>query len=133
MSSEPKQSPVEMVKELATRVYKSIFRSPPLPQNEYERSQSVAANFFFHIHSSKVNESTLKFKTTLGLGLLTLYTFIILIVTGILLMFYYVPTAEHAYDRMLDLRSSVFMGTFLRNLHRWSAHAGTGSQKLSAR
>ena len=46
----------------------------------------------------------------------------ILTVTGILLMFYYVPSTSQAYDRMLDLRGSVAFGTFLRNMHRWSAH-----------
>lgn len=105
------------------RIFQSVFRSPPVPRNEMERSQSVAANFFFHIHSAKVYERTLRFSTTLGLGLIALYTFIILCITGILLMFYYVPSADMAYDRMLDLKGTVFFGSFLRNLHRWSAHA----------
>lgn len=119
----PIQKVLEGSKALINQVWKSVFRHPLIPTNEYERAQAVAANFFFHIHSSRVHARTLEFKTTLGLGLLSLYTFIILTVTGILLMFYYVPSAESAYDRMLDLRSTVFMGTFLRNLHRWSAHA----------
>ena len=42
--------------------------------------------------------------------------------TGILLMFYYVPSTTQAYDRMLDLRGTVAFGIFLRNMHRWSAH-----------
>lgn len=45
-----------------------------------------------------------------------------LVLTGILLMFYYVPSTEQAYDRMLDLRGAVAFGTFLRNVHRWAAH-----------
>ncbi len=108
---------------LPGRVWRSIFRSPPLPRTELERSQSVAANFFFHIHSSKVYERTLKARTTLGLGLITLYTFIILALTGVVLMFYYVPSPEQAFQRMLDLRGVVVYGAFLRALHRWSAHA----------
>ncbi len=110
-------------KSILHRIWYSIFRSPPLPVSELDRAQSVANNFFLHIHSAKVHERALRFKTTLGLGLMTFFTFIILVVTGILLMFYYVPTPEKAYDRMLDLRSAVFFGTFLRNMHRWSAHA----------
>ena len=43
-------------------------------------------------------------------------------VTGVLLMFYYVPSTTQAYDRMLDLRGTVAFGIFLRNMHRWSAH-----------
>jgi quinol-cytochrome oxidoreductase complex cytochrome b subunit len=121
------ESPVpkgkSLVHEIGEQVYRAVFRSPPVPETELERSKSVADNFFFHIHSAKVHERSLKFKTTLGLGLITLYTFVILILTGVMLMFYYVPVPEAAYDRMLDLRGTVFLGTFLRNLHRWSAHS----------
>ncbi|PJB48759.1 MAG: cytochrome B6 [Deltaproteobacteria bacterium CG_4_9_14_3_um_filter_63_12] len=105
------------------RVYHSVFRFRPLPKTHMERSQAVAANFFLHIHSAKTTERALKFRTTLGLGLISLYLFIILVVSGVFLMFYYVPSPDAAYDRMLDLRGAVFFGTFLRNLHRWSAHA----------
>jgi quinol-cytochrome oxidoreductase complex cytochrome b subunit len=54
---------------------------------------------------------------------LTLSTFLILVVTGILLMFYYHPSVPQAYADMKDLQFVVASGVFLRNLHRWSAHA----------
>ena len=47
----------------------------------------------------------------------------ILVVTGILLTFYYVPHVDRAYESMKDLRFAVPFGVFLRNVHRWSAHA----------
>ena len=59
----------------------------------------------------------------MGLGLISFFLFVILTVTGVLLMFYYVPSTTQAYDRMLDLRSSVAFGVILRNMHRWAAHA----------
>ncbi len=105
------------------RIWNSVFRKPAIPQNELEHSKAVADNFFLHIHSAKVHDRTLKFRTTLGLGLLSFFMFIILVVTGVLLMFYYVPTPAEAYNRMLDLRGAVFFGDILRNLHRWAAHA----------
>jgi quinol-cytochrome oxidoreductase complex cytochrome b subunit len=111
------------LRDVPRRVWSSIFRSPPLPRTELERSQSVAASFFFHVHAAKVYERTLEWRTTLGLGLVTFYTFVILAVTGVVLMFYYVPSPEQAYQRMLDLRGVVRFGGFLRALHRWSAHA----------
>jgi hypothetical protein len=46
----------------------------------------------------------------MGLGLISFFLFVILVVTGVLLMFYYVPSTTQAYDRMLDLRSSVAFG-----------------------
>jgi len=114
------------LRDLPGRVYRSIFRTPAIPRTELQRSQSVAANFFFHIHSAKVYEKTLAPTKTLGLGLFSLFTFVVLVITGILLMFYYVPAPEQAYQRMLDLRGVVTFGTFLRNMHRWGAHAMVG-------
>ena len=111
------------IKQLPARMYHSVFRFRPVPQNELEQSRAVADNFFFHIHSAKVRERSLRFKTTLGLGLLTFYTFIILCITGLLLMFYYVPSPHEAYQRMQDLNGAVFFGRFLRNVHRWAAEA----------
>jgi quinol-cytochrome oxidoreductase complex cytochrome b subunit len=79
-------------------------------------------NFFLHIHPVRVHRHTLKATYTLGLGLISFFLFVILSVSGILLLFYYVPSTSQAYDRMLDLRGTVAFGTFLRNMHRWAAH-----------
>src|SRR5690242_1490623 len=102
-------------------IWESIFRNP-IPETDLERSSTSFTNFFLHIHPVKVHKNTLRPVYTLGLGLISFFLFVILIVTGILLMFYYVPSTTQAYDRMLDLRGTVAFGIFLRNMHRWSAH-----------
>lgn len=56
------------------------------------------------------------------MGGISFYLFIVLTVTGFLLMFYYRPTVQDAYQDMKDLEFVVSYGTFLRNLHRWAAH-----------
>jgi len=94
-----------------------------LPASDLGRAQTSFTNFFLHIHPVKVNKHTLKPTYTFGLGLISLFLFIVLSVSGILLMFYYVPSTTQAYDRMLDLRGAVAFGVFLRNMHRWAAHA----------
>ncbi|HWC96204.1 MAG TPA: cytochrome b N-terminal domain-containing protein [Candidatus Sulfopaludibacter sp.] len=109
------------IKELPHDVWSSIFRNP-VPSTDLERASTSFTNFFLHIHPVKVNRHTLKPAYTLGLGLISLFLFFILVATGILLMFYYVPSTSQAYDRMLDLRGTVAFGIFLRNMHRWSAH-----------
>ena len=43
--------------------------------------------------------------------------------TGLALMLYYVPHPARAYRSMKDLEFAVTFGMFLRNLHRWAAHA----------
>ncbi|MBP1772465.1 MAG: Cytochrome b/b6, N-terminal domain, partial [Holophagaceae bacterium] len=117
----PKASFLAILTDLPKNVWHSLFRNP-LPSNDLERSATSFTNFFLHIHPVKVHKHSLKPTYTFGLGLISFFLFVILIVTGILLMFYYVPSTTQAYDRMLDLRGSVAFGTLLRNMHRWSAH-----------
>jgi quinol-cytochrome oxidoreductase complex cytochrome b subunit len=123
MSDATKETPggLAVLRELPSNVWNSIFRGP-LPSTDLERSSTSFTNFFLHIHPVKVNRNTLRPAYTLGLGLISLFLFLILAVTGVLLMFYYVPSTTQAYDRMLDLRGTVAFGIFLRNMHRWSAH-----------
>ncbi len=112
---------METAKQLPANIWRSIFRNP-LPEDDLGRASTSFSNFFLHIHPVKVHPNSLRPLYTLGLGLMSFVLFVILVVTGILLMFYYVPSTTQAYDRMLDLRGSVAFGTFLRNMHRWSAH-----------
>jgi quinol-cytochrome oxidoreductase complex cytochrome b subunit len=110
------------LKGLPRNLWQSVFRGP-LPANDMERASTSFTNFFLHIHPVKVHRNTLRPAYTMGLGLVSFFLFLLLGATGILLMFYYVPSTTQAYDRMLDLRGTVAFGPILRNMHRWSAHA----------
>ena len=104
------------------RVYRSIVRHGPADTNR-NRSLAVFGNFFLHIHPVKVDVRAIAFTRTFYLGGLASAAFMILVVTGIYLMFYYHPSVPRAYEDMKDLQFVVYMGPFLRNLHRWAAHA----------
>ncbi|GAB4364850.1 MAG: hypothetical protein Kow00128_06900 [Deltaproteobacteria bacterium] len=104
------------------RVARSIFRHG-FPDNERLRSEAVTSNLFLHVHPVKVYRDTLEPRKTLGLGLISLYLFLILSITGILLMFYYIPHVDRAYQDMKDLEFVVSFGVIIRNMHRWAAHA----------
>jgi quinol-cytochrome oxidoreductase complex cytochrome b subunit len=103
-------------------VRKSIFRNP-LPSSDRGRAATSFSNLFLHIQPVRVSRQALRPTYTMGLGLISFFLFVILTLTGVLLMFYYVPSTTQAYGRMLDLRSSVAFGVILRNMHRWAAHA----------
>ncbi|MGD0049469.1 MAG: cytochrome b N-terminal domain-containing protein [Bryobacteraceae bacterium] len=105
-----------------TRVWRSIFRSGSGPTN-LRRALAVQQNVFLHLSSVKIRKRSLDFRVTWFLGTLSLGTFLILVATGIPLMLYYHPSVPQAYADMKDLRFAVSAGVFLRNLHRWSAHA----------
>ncbi len=92
------------------------------PTSDRTRSQVVFSNFFLHIHSTRVHPHSLRLSTTWGLGVALISLFIILTVTGILLMVYFMPSIELAYNSIKDLHYVVPTGRLIRNIHRWAAH-----------
>ena len=104
-----------------TAVWRSVVRHGVEPTNR-NRSLIIFENLFLHVHPVKVRVKTLRFTHTWWLGGITVASMIILIATGILLMFYYHPSVPQAYRDMKELQYVVDNGVFLRNLHRWAAH-----------
>jgi quinol-cytochrome oxidoreductase complex cytochrome b subunit len=105
-----------------TRLWRSVFRSGTGATNLH-RALAVQQNIFLHLFSVKMRRAALNFSVTWYLGTLSLATFLILVSTGIPLMLYYHPSVPQAYADMKDLQFVISAGVFLRNLHRWSAHA----------
>src|SRR5690348_5147377 len=104
------------------RIWRSIFRSG-FGATNLHRALAIQQNVLLHLASVKMRKRSLSFRVTWFLGTLSLGTFAILVLTGIPLMLYYHPSVPQAYSDMNDLRFVVSAGVFLRNLHRWSAHA----------
>ncbi len=57
------------------------------------------------------------------LGGLTLLFFTIQVITGLLLLFYYQPTVNEAYDSVKFISDKVPGGAIIRNLHAWTSSA----------
>ncbi len=55
-------------------------------------------------------------------GGITLFLFVIQVVTGILLLLYYRPTAGEAYESVQFLMTRVEFGWLVRSIHSWSAN-----------
>lgn len=107
---------------LLREIWQSIVRRDPLSTDK-GKSELVFLNVWLHIHPAKVKKENLKFKHSFYLGFITFFLFLILVTTGIALMCYYRPYPPRAYQDMKDLQFVVFMGPFLRAMHRWAAHA----------
>ncbi|MGH8873139.1 MAG: cytochrome b N-terminal domain-containing protein [Acidimicrobiia bacterium] len=86
------------------------------------RSYVVMNNVLYHLHPVKVKRHGVKLSYTLCLGGLSFFLFILLTITGIVLMFYYTPSAETAYADIEALSTNVAFGSLVRNMHRWGAH-----------
>jgi quinol-cytochrome oxidoreductase complex cytochrome b subunit len=104
-----------------SQVYRSIFRHGP-PTDRRNRVMVILTNFFLHLHPVSIKKHAVDLGFTWCMGGLTFFLFLFETVTGVLLMFYYRPTLEHAYGDMLFLRD-VSSLSILRELHRWGAHA----------
>jgi quinol---cytochrome c reductase cytochrome b subunit, bacillus type len=102
-------------------VYRSIVRHGVSETNR-NRSLIVFENLFLHVHPVKVRAKALRFRHTYWLGGIALASAVVLVATGILLMFYYHPSVPQAYRDMKELQYVVDDGVFLRNMHRWAAH-----------
>ncbi len=105
-----------------TRVWRSVFRGGQ-GASRLHNVLAIQQNVFLHLFSAKTRRRSLDLGVTWYLGTLTFGCFAILFITGILLMLYYHPSVPQAYADMKDLQFVVSSGVFLRNLHRWSAHA----------
>lgn len=55
-----------------------------------------------------------------AIGALTVFFFVVEILTGILLMVYYQPTAGDAYDSVQYIMSTANLGWLVRGLHVWA-------------
>ena len=103
------------------RVWRSIFRSgyPNTPRNQM---LVVATNVFLHLHPTRIHRTHVKITHTFCLGGLSFFLFLGLTISGVLLMFYYVPSTDRAYTDILALENNVRFGLLMRNMHRWMAH-----------
>ena len=55
------------------------------------------------------------------LGSATLFAFAMQALTGVFLAMYYVPSSTEAYNSITHLTNDVFLGEFVRGLHKWGA------------
>ncbi|MDQ7783512.1 MAG: cytochrome b N-terminal domain-containing protein [Desulfomonilaceae bacterium] len=92
------------------------------PESARESSDSVVRNFLFHVFPAYVTKQSLSLATTFWLGTVTWVLFVILTITGVILMFLYVPSVERAYQSMKDIEFVVSYGSILRSMHRMAAH-----------
>ena len=105
-----------------SQVWRSMFRGGTWKDTSRDRAQHILGNVWLHLHPARIRQRAVRFTYTWGLGGLSFGLFMILTITGLLLMFYYRPSVELAYRDIKDLEFAVSLGMFLRNLHRWSAH-----------
>ena len=82
---------------------------------------SMRPSFFHHLHPPTIPAAQSRWRYTLGAGGTGIFLLLIVCATGILEMFYYVPTPDQAALSVQTISYLVPFGGFVRNLHFWSA------------
>ena len=110
---------MRVVKE--SEAWRSLFRQP-YPTTSRTRALAVMNTVFLHLHPVRVKRHAVRYTYTFCLGGISFFLFLALTVTGIYLMFFYVPSVALAYQNIQEMETSVAFGELVRNMHRWAAH-----------
>jgi menaquinol-cytochrome c reductase cytochrome b subunit len=93
-------------------------REAPVDLVGWVDERTGASPFLTGLLYRKVPKGTNWFYT---LGSATLFAFLFQAITGVFLAFYYVPSPTEAYDSITNLTNDVFLGEFVRGMHKWGA------------
>lgn len=99
---------------------RSLLRDDP-PGRPNPRLKPHSEGFWLHMKPTYYNQLIDGVYPTFRLGWMSTFFFVLEIVTGVLLMVYYTPSPEAAYENMLNILSNVPFGRLLRDMHRLGA------------
>ena len=92
------------------------------PGSEKEAGDAIVKNLLLHWFPNKISKKSLSWSYSMWLGTISFMLFMILVFTGVILMFLYVPSVERAYGSVKDIEYVVAFGWLLRGMHRIAAH-----------
>ena len=87
-----------------------------------DRAAGHWSSFLLHIYPVKIRRKELGFRYSWYLGVISTVLLGSLVVSGLYLMFFYVPSPSSAYTNIQTIQTEVAFGQYIRNVHRWSAH-----------
>lgn len=109
-------------KTVLEQIKSSISQAPVRQGTEKKRTWAAYENLILHIHPRQIPLSALRFTLTWGLGGMCLVLFLLLALSGVLMLFIYEPFPEKAYHSVLTLQNNIMFGQLIRNIHHWSAN-----------
>ena len=107
---------------LFQRIWYSIFPDTYKAQDERRRYWGWLNTLVLHFRPKVVQERTLRFTLTWGLGGMAVVLVVLMFSTGMMLKFAYQPVPDRAYESILHLQNDVYFGQLIRNIHHWSAN-----------
>lgn len=92
------------------------------PRSDREAGDAVVSNLLLHWFPAKVFKPSLDWTYSFWLGTISAALFLLLILSGFPLLFLYVPSVERAYATVKDIEYVITFGSWIRSVHRLSAH-----------
>ena len=92
------------------------------PATTREAVDAVWANLLLHWFPVRMRTSSLAWLPTFWLGTVTWVLFLLLLLSGLPLMVFYIPSVSDAYRSVKDIEHVVSFGWWLRAVHRIGAH-----------
>jgi quinol-cytochrome oxidoreductase complex cytochrome b subunit len=92
------------------------------PQSDREAGDAVVSNFALHWFPAKVSKAAMAWSYSFWLGTISAALFFLLILSGFPLLFLYIPSVERAYQSVKDIEFVITFGSWIRAVHRISAH-----------
>ncbi|QQR75367.1 MAG: cytochrome b N-terminal domain-containing protein [Holophagales bacterium] len=92
------------------------------PRSDREAGDAVVSNFALHWFPAKVSKASLDWSYSFWLGTASAALLLLLVLSGMPLLFLYIPSVERAYASVKDIEHVVSFGSWIRAVHRLSAH-----------
>lgn len=92
------------------------------PESDRQAGDAVVSNFLLHWFGAKSFKVSLEWSYSLWLGTVSAALLLLLVLSGVPLLFLHVPSVERAYASVKDIEYVVTFGTWIRSVHRFSAH-----------
>ncbi len=107
---------------LFQRIRYSIFPGTLQRPAYRDRYRNFFNSLILHFRPRNVQQRTLRFTLTWGLGGMAVVLVCMLFATGLMLKFVYQPVPDRAYESIIHLQNNVLFGQLIRNVHHWSGN-----------
>ncbi len=92
------------------------------PASDRQSGDAVVSNFLLHWFPAKACKASMDWTYSFWLGTISAALLLLLVLSGGPLLFLYVPSVERAYASIKDIEYVVAFGSWIRSVHRFSAH-----------
>jgi quinol-cytochrome oxidoreductase complex cytochrome b subunit len=104
------------------KILSSIFPNLSQLGREGKSPKRLLNSLLLHFRPRTIDERTLRFTLTWGLGGMAAVLVLLLFCTGIMLKFVYEPSPSRAYESIIYLQQNIAFGQLTRNIHHWSGN-----------